>query len=221
MQIGNTMNTMILAIDTALCGTNLALFQPESGVYETLFLPEMRGQSSHIVPQIKSLIDQAGKNFTDISHIVAVTGPGSFTGIRVGLAAANALQLGTSATLVGVSGFAAYRAMQPVGDLAVILETFRDDYFMAVYEGNASQPAQTSIVTSDAIPKDMQRCGSGLIRLQSRNVDEVKIDWRIALTHLLHSGQLSHETTEQTLSPYYMRDADTSVSRQMQWQISK
>lgn len=221
MQIDGKQNKWMLAIDTALCGTNLALFRLQSGACHTLFRPDMRGQSAHLIPHIQDLLQQAGCAFSDIGHVVAITGPGSFTGIRVGLAAANALRLGLACTLTGLDAFTAYRLMWPNGNLVVLCETFRDDYFMARYEGQATEMAVAQLVQTEGVPDNITLVGTGLIRLHNKTVEDVKLDWSIILPRIWQSGLIQQSSDLQSLAPYYMRDADTSVSQQQQWRIIK
>ncbi|MES2729795.1 MAG: tRNA (adenosine(37)-N6)-threonylcarbamoyltransferase complex dimerization subunit type 1 TsaB [Pseudomonadota bacterium] len=219
MQINQPAKNVILAIDTATCGTHLALYQPQSQTCDTIYMPEMRGQSSHLVPEIDVLLRHAGCEYPNIETIVAITGPGSFTGIRVGLACAMALQIGLKQTLIGLDAFTAYRAMNRTGPLAVILETFRDDYFMAIYEGDAIQPAHTGLVTPQDIPNGLTLCGSGMARLQGMSADQAAIDWKTVLPFLHAEGYLQPQNSVKRLTPYYLRDADTSNSRKTQWSI--
>ena len=62
-----------------------------------------RGHAERLVPMIGELFEEAGIAFADITHIVVTTGPGSFTGARIGIAAARALALSTGARVSRLS----------------------------------------------------------------------------------------------------------------------
>lgn len=90
----------VLAIDTALNACSVALI--ESGaVLATLSEPMQRGHAERIAPMAQEVMGQTA--FSTIDRIVVTTGPGSFTGVRVGLAFARAMALALEVPCVGVS----------------------------------------------------------------------------------------------------------------------
>ena len=68
------------------------------------------GHAAHIASLVKQVMESAGMRFTDITHVAAGRGPGSFTGIRVALAAAKGFCLATGAVGMGINGLAALAA---------------------------------------------------------------------------------------------------------------
>ena len=68
------------------------------------------GHAAHIVMLVSQVMKMAGLEFTDITHVAAGRGPGSFTGIRVALAAAKGFCLATGAVGMGINGLAALAA---------------------------------------------------------------------------------------------------------------
>ena len=69
--------------------------------------PAVHGHAAGIVPLTIETLKDAGMTFDAITHVAAGCGPGSFTGIRVGLAAAKGFCMAHNATGVGVSGLQA------------------------------------------------------------------------------------------------------------------
>ena len=65
------------------------------------------GHAEHLVDMVQVVMREAGVAFSDLTHIAAGCGPGSFTGLRVCLSAAKGYVLATSATALGVNGLAA------------------------------------------------------------------------------------------------------------------
>lgn len=92
---------MILAIDTALARCSAALFGP--GLSRVKSEAMTRGHAERLAPLVDELMAEAGVAFAALERIAVTTGPGSFTGLRVGLAFARALALALDRPSVGVS----------------------------------------------------------------------------------------------------------------------
>ncbi len=81
-----------------------------------------RGHAEALFPMIDETLAEAGASFTDLTRIAVCTGPGSFTGIRVGVAAARGLALGLGIPAVGVTRFEALlAAAAPAGTSTVVV----------------------------------------------------------------------------------------------------
>src|SRR3954471_12066678 len=101
----------VLAIDTALEACSAAIFDSDAGrvtASESLAMP--RGHAEAIMPMVARVMDRADAGFQDIERVVVTIGPGSFTGLRVGIAAARGIGLAAGKPVVGVSTFAAFAA---------------------------------------------------------------------------------------------------------------
>ncbi|MEM0988765.1 MAG: tRNA (adenosine(37)-N6)-threonylcarbamoyltransferase complex dimerization subunit type 1 TsaB [Pseudomonadota bacterium] len=105
---------IVLAIDTssAQCAVAVSGVSPVAEV-----APMQRGHAEALFPMIEQVMARAGLTFQDIGRIGVCTGPGSFTGLRVGVSAARGLALGLGVTAVGITRFA---ALAPVGFDGVI-----------------------------------------------------------------------------------------------------
>ncbi len=101
----------VLAIDTALAACSAAVFDTEhGGVVATESLPMARGHAEALMPLVARVMDQAAMAFADLDRVVVTTGPGSFTGLRVGIAAARGIALAADKSAVGLSTLSAYAA---------------------------------------------------------------------------------------------------------------
>jgi len=101
----------VLAIDTALEACSAAVLDTERGAitaHETIAM--LRGHAEALMPLIARVMERAGLDFAALDRIAVTTGPGSFTGLRVGIAAARGLALATGKPAVGLSTLAAYAA---------------------------------------------------------------------------------------------------------------
>jgi tRNA threonylcarbamoyladenosine biosynthesis protein TsaB len=101
----------VLAIDTALAACSAAVFDSQhGGVIAHESLPMLRGHAEALMPLIRRIMDEANTAFRDLDRVVVTTGPGSFTGLRVGIAAARGIALAIDKPAVGLSTLSAYAA---------------------------------------------------------------------------------------------------------------
>jgi tRNA threonylcarbamoyladenosine biosynthesis protein TsaB len=102
---------LILAIDTALdaCAAGV-LDTRASRLIAHESQPMKRGHAEALMPLIARVMAQSGIGFADLDRIAVTTGPGSFTGLRVGLSAARGLGLAAGKPVVGLTTLTAYAA---------------------------------------------------------------------------------------------------------------
>jgi tRNA threonylcarbamoyl adenosine modification protein YeaZ len=118
---------LILALDTAAAHCAAALVQ--GGVARARRVePMARGQAERLLPLIEDLLAEAGVGWDDVGLIAVGTGPGNFTGSRIGVAAARGLALGRGLPAIGVSLFEAL-AEGHRGSLLVTLDDRRGGLF--------------------------------------------------------------------------------------------
>jgi len=101
----------VLAIDTALEACSAAVLDTEQAAiaaHESLAM--LRGHAEALMPMIARVLNRAGLKFAALDRIAVTTGPGSFTGLRVGIAAARGIALAAGKPAVGLSTLAAYAA---------------------------------------------------------------------------------------------------------------
>ncbi|HEX3858557.1 MAG TPA: tRNA (adenosine(37)-N6)-threonylcarbamoyltransferase complex dimerization subunit type 1 TsaB, partial [Pseudolabrys sp.] len=100
-------------------------------------LPMPRGHAEALVPLIARVLDRAKLEFSDIDRIAVTTGPGSFTGLRVGIAAARGLALAAGKPVVGLSTLAAYAAPYIATDdtlpVVVAIDARHDHVYLQVF----------------------------------------------------------------------------------------
>jgi len=107
----------VLAIDTALGACSAAVLDTEQGgIIASESLAMARGHAEALMPLLARLMEQAATAFRDLDRIVVTTGPGSFTGLRVGIAAARGIALAAEKSAVGVSTLSAYAAPHLAAD---------------------------------------------------------------------------------------------------------
>jgi tRNA threonylcarbamoyladenosine biosynthesis protein TsaB len=102
---------LILAIDTALDACAAAVLDTETGgLVARESEPMKRGHAEALMPLIGRVMSQSGLAFAALDRIAVTTGPGSFTGLRVGLSAARGIGLAAKKPVVGLTTLSAYAA---------------------------------------------------------------------------------------------------------------
>ncbi|MEL6997805.1 MAG: tRNA (adenosine(37)-N6)-threonylcarbamoyltransferase complex dimerization subunit type 1 TsaB [Pseudomonadota bacterium] len=99
---------MILAIDTSAGQCAVALVGDGRTIHSTEAM--QRGHAEALFPMIDQVLSDAGADWSLVDRIAVCTGPGSFTGLRVGIAAARGLSLGLGVPAIGVTRFEALAA---------------------------------------------------------------------------------------------------------------
>lgn len=97
-------------------------------------------QSVALATECEKFMDECGAKWSDLSAIGVVIGPGSFTGIRLGIAYAKGLAMGLNIPVVGISAFDLYLAATP--DAFVAIESGRGDFFVGA---NGLEPCTMEI----------------------------------------------------------------------------
>jgi len=101
----------LLAIDTALEACSAAVLDSElGGIVVREMLPMQRGHAEALMPLVARVMDRSGLDFAALDRIAVTTGPGSFTGLRVGVAAARGIALAAGKPAVGISTLSAFAA---------------------------------------------------------------------------------------------------------------
>lgn len=101
----------VLAIDTALEACAVAVLDTEEakrGAHDSL--PMLRGHAEALMPLVARVIERAAISFSELDRVVVTVGPGSFTGLRVGISAARGIGLAAGKPVIGVTTLAAFAA---------------------------------------------------------------------------------------------------------------
>ena len=126
------MNSRILAIDTTGDYGSIALGPEE------VLLHAPGGFSGVIFEHIQDLLDRAGMRLSDIDVFAAAAGPGSFTGVRVGLACVKGLAEATAKKAVAVSNLAALATFGSAALRVPIIDARRGEVYAAMYDASGT-----------------------------------------------------------------------------------
>jgi tRNA threonylcarbamoyladenosine biosynthesis protein TsaB len=128
----------ILAIDCATAACSVALWA-DGRVLAVERAELARGQAEALMPMIERVRTAGGTTFAEIDRLAVTVGPGHFTGLRSGLAAARGLALATGRPLVGITTLAAVAAGVPAVErggavvLVVALDSKRAEPYVQAY----------------------------------------------------------------------------------------
>jgi tRNA threonylcarbamoyladenosine biosynthesis protein TsaB len=126
---------LVLALDTANDRTAVALTDGRRIDVSHVEAME-RGHAERLMPMIEAVVREAGVPLDAIERIAVTVGPGSFTGIRVALAAARGLGLALSRPVIGVDSLSALAASLPepaTGPVLAVIDARRGELYAALF----------------------------------------------------------------------------------------
>ncbi len=198
----------ILAIDMLTSRTRLACHG------EFMEYAETRDQAEMLPHQIENVITQAGKLYEDLTAMVCLTGPGSFTGLRVALSSAHALGFSLNIPVIGIATDDAFaKTMDKSNDLALILDTRRKEYAVAFKKAGEDAFSEFEEMSDEAIKtviKDHVICGNGAqkagFETSYNDVDLLKLINAVTVPKNGYNSSTAH--------PLYLRPPDVTLSPQ-------
>ena len=135
----------ILSVDTCLAASSVAVIE-DGRTLAARGEPMTRGHQERIAPLAREIAAEAGIAFTDLDRIAVTVGPGSFTGLRVGLSFAKGLAEALSISCVGVNSLEALAASSGAeGFVAAALDAKMGQVYLQVFDGG------TALMAPDAL----------------------------------------------------------------------
>jgi tRNA threonylcarbamoyladenosine biosynthesis protein TsaB len=216
----------ILALDTSMGACSAAVLSAD-GTAMSLHVREAlmaRGHAEVLMPMVQEALADAGIEPRELDLIAATIGPGSFTGVRIAIAAARGLALATYAKLYGTDSLtvmargALSRSLSPGGPFAVAVDARRSMIYLGLYDATGVRLEGPLLVTSDdaasRLPRDLQLAvGSGAALLaeartrQGRRIEAALPDLQPSAASLAEIA-LEARKTVATLRPFYLRPPD-------------
>lgn len=172
----------LLAFDTSMQACSVAVeiirHEQKSSLHQC-FEPMQQGHAERLLPMIGEVLADAGLAIGDIDRIAVTLGPGSFTGVRIGIATARGLALATGADLVGDSSlrlialqYMATHAVAPDDLICVAVDARRGQLYCQQFEGLAARSEGPCVLTPEglvrSLPPDkrIHLVGNGALRLR-------------------------------------------------------
>jgi tRNA threonylcarbamoyladenosine biosynthesis protein TsaB len=124
---------LVLALDTTTRAGSCALAR-ERVVLREEPSDESRSQASRLPAELMALLDRERVVLRDIDVFAVATGPGSFTGLRIGIATMQGLAFAAGKPLIGVSAFDALATIGSAERVATWIDAWRGEVYAAMYE---------------------------------------------------------------------------------------
>ncbi|ALL15124.1 tRNA (adenosine(37)-N6)-threonylcarbamoyltransferase complex dimerization subunit type 1 TsaB [Caulobacter henricii] len=154
---------MILAIDTCLGASSVAILAGDQ-MLAARTEPMTRGHQERIGVLAREVALEAGVAFSDLTRIGVTIGPGSFTGLRVGLAFAKGLATALSIPCIGVSTLEALAHGTP-GFVAAVLDARMSQVYLQVFDGRIALMAPDALDLGSAAARLAELHGGQAVTL--------------------------------------------------------
>ncbi|MBB5517556.1 tRNA (adenosine(37)-N6)-threonylcarbamoyltransferase complex dimerization subunit type 1 TsaB [Amphiplicatus metriothermophilus] len=164
---------IVLGLDTALKACSAAILKDGAPLARTS-APLERGHAERLAPMVAGTLAAAGLSARDIDRVGVVVGPGTFAGVRVGLAFARGLAVGTGIEAVGVTSLAALAAGIATATAplrAAVIDARRGQVYAALYDA-ALVPRLEPFVAApeEALRRLMDAAGGAAVALAGDGV---------------------------------------------------
>jgi len=224
----------ILGIDTSTKFCNLGLIEDEDILIEYTINGLKKKHSSILVPAIKDLLKTIDLKMEEINGIAVSIGPGSFTGLRIGLGVAKGLSYACSLPLLGIPTLEAMAfSLREIPYLICpVLESKKDEIYDVVFRGGDSlyrvmdykcEDIQSLLVRLSPLKEKIIFLGDGIknyrgIIKEKIGKDALFIDSQLNLpvaTNIAFLGlnklKKGEEDDIPTLSPFYLRKSEAEI----------
>lgn len=218
----------ILAVETATSRGGVALADDDRIVGESI-VADPRLQAERILPMIDELLKAAGWSVRDLDAIAVSIGPGSFTGVRIGLSTVKGLAMAANIPIIPVSTLDALGTMLAPfkGYIRPMLDARKSEVFTALYDGSGNRLGDFVVIRPEVLVEKMSAetpvliAGEGAVRY--REIFEKKLG--TAMTYADEVGPrpssvavfgrklfaLGKAEKPETIVPVYVRKSDAEL----------
>jgi tRNA threonylcarbamoyladenosine biosynthesis protein TsaB len=225
---------VILGLDTATPATVVAVLPDDGEPVELRHEPapgERPGHARELLPLAEQALDAVGATFADVERIGVGVGPGTFTGLRIGVATARALAQSTGAELAAVSTLDALaEAAGRDRPVLAVLDARRGEAFAAAYIGGERVAGPVAIAPEE-LPAFAERAGAraaatpwlavgdGAIRFRDRLVPAADVPGddstlhRVSALAVCRLAKVAPTVDRDALLPEYVRPPDAVPRR--------
>lgn len=195
---------IVLAFDTSVTGCAICISDGKNSWRENLATE--RGQAEFLVPMINDLIRKSGYSYNCFDRIAVTVGPGSFTGVRVGLSTAKGLALSLNRPLIGFATLSVIaRGSNLKENTLIAIDTKRGDYYGQIFGAGGEAKTDADIWTQAMIDETS-------LPVIKDAVPDVEV---LAQMGLEWKGSEVHYDPDRAPSPVYLRGAEVSQSKRI------
>ncbi len=208
----------ILAFDLANFSSSFALMK-EGRVVDSFYALEFRGQDVNLLSRLKVMLTKHSLVFQDLDLVVTTAGPGSFTGIRVGLATAQGLSFAASVPAIALNSFQWVRDTYAFDTslekkTLVVLESMRKELYVQQFDESGEMQGKPFMATPQEIlnlqiSDDIIYLGNGASELSVAPLFMPDAKGLLQCAAAIDSKDYSTFPCE----PFYMRNADISKAK--------
>ena len=148
----------ILGIDTTMAACSAAVIDTDvSQPLSAVFTAMERGHAEALAPMVAQVMKSAGLDFSQIDRIAVTTGPGTFTGVRIGLAFARGIGLARGIPVIGIDSLSAIAANEPAPSrLLVVSDARNDEIYAARFDAEHNQIVAPHVTTARIAAAELQ-----------------------------------------------------------------
>jgi len=225
----------ILGFDTATSACSAAVWE-DGRIAARRFEPMSRGQSERLMPMVREVLSEAGADFPDLDLLAVTTGPGAFTGLRIGLAAARGMALAGDLACFGVTTLDAVAAgvsetERQKANVLVVLDSKRAEVYAQAFrsdlrplsEAQALMPADLAALTAngegdaDRVLVAGDGAGQVIQALKDKGIEAVLSTAPgvpdAATVAAIAAERWSSDQPAEPLRPLYLRPPDAKASK--------
>ena len=199
---------IVLDIDTAGVDCSAALYDSAAGRLLSEVTEEIgKGHAERLMAVINAALEKSGLRLDAVKRIAVVVGPGSFTGIRVGVAAARGFALALGVESVGVTTLevlAANWREGNAGPVVVAMDAKRNEIYAQAFAADGSALTEPEAMSAERVAELAEAHGAGITGSWGRGTAPASDRFDIGAVARIGAGKASGEKPK----PLYLRGPD-------------
>ena len=220
----------ILGLDTSTAASTACVLRADGEAFELAASParllEPPAHSRELMPAVAEAMERADIAWGDLEAVAVGVGPGTFTGLRIGVATARALAHGAGIPLRPVSSLAALAAGIDAPSRLALIDAKRGELFGRLEAGDGAGPGELAVRPEEVADRlgegvrDALAAGDGSLRfrqvLEAAGITVAADDSELHVVRALHVCRLAagaSDTAPEAVFPNYLRDPDAVPSQ--------
>jgi tRNA threonylcarbamoyladenosine biosynthesis protein TsaB len=215
----------LLGLDTSTPAASACVLREDGEAFELTPPPDRLGRppahASELMPAVAEVMERAGMAWGDLRAIAVGVGPGTFTGLRIGIATARALAAAADLPLRRVSSLAALAAGIDAPLRLPLIDARRGEVFAALFEGDRAIWPPVAAAPGDLVARLREggftplAAGDGSLRFRGM-LEEAGIPVEpqgsdahvVSARHICQLGERAQDESPEAVLPEYLREPD-------------